>query len=299
LYALLVHPPANFPTKYTFTVPDGGSVSSVALSLEEEGLIKSPFVYKVLAVLTQSSSGIFAGEYYFHKGESVLSVVKRTTVGDFGLTPIVVFIPEGSTIFEIGAILEEKFTKINAQDFVELALKENAEGYLFPDTYSFLPNATEEKVFKVMRTNFETKISEIEERVNASDMRLEDIIIMASLIEKESADDLEERKTISGILWNRISIGMALQVDAVFPYINGKNTYELSTEDLDVDSPYNTYKYPGLPVGPIANPGLESIVAAIDPLPSNYLFYLHDNDGGVHYSVDFEGHKQNKFKYLR
>lgn len=299
LYALFIHYPANFPAKHTFTIEEGTTVSEVAGALKREGFIRSSFVFKVLAILSQSRSGIFAGDYYFDSGENVFAVVKRTTTGDFGLTPISVFIPEGSTIFDIGEILGARFDKISGERFIELALKEEAEGYLFPDTYQFLPNVNEKKVYKAMRENFDTKIESIEDRIASSTVSLEDIIIMASLIEKESADDFEERRTISGILWNRIDIGMALQVDAVFPYINGKNTYELTTEDLQVDSPYNTYTNPGLPPGPIANPGLESIIAAIDPLPTGYLFYLHDLNGNVHYSVDFEGHRQNKFRYLR
>lgn len=299
LYALFIQPPANFPAKYTFTVSGGASVSGVATSLQEEGLLKSPFVFKVLAVLMQSNSGIFAGDYYFDKGESVFNLVKRTTSGDFNLMPTSVFIPEGSNIFEIAKIFEDKFTKFQGEKFIELAVKKNAEGYLFPDTYQFLPNVSERKVFDTMRDNFDLKIAGIQEEIDAFDTSLEDIIIMASLIEKESANDFEERRIISGILWNRISIGMALQVDAVFPYINGKNTYELSIEDLNVESPYNTYQNPGLPVGPITNPGLDSIKATINPEPTNYLFYLHDDEGGVHYSADFEGHKENKFRYLR
>jgi len=299
LYALFIHPPVNFPTRHTFTVSGGAPIGSVAASLKEEGLIKSPFLFKVLTILTESNSGIFAGDYYFDEGENVLSLVKRMTSGDFNLTPTSVFIPEGSTIFEIAQILGDKFTKFQSEKFIERAVGEEAEGYLFPDTYQFLPNVSEKKVFKTMRDNFDSKVADIQEEIDAFDASFKDIVIMASLIEKESTDDFEERRIISGILWSRISIGMALQVDAVFPYINGKNTYELSTEDLSIESPYNTYTNAGLPIGPIANPSLESIIAAIDPEPSDYLFYLHDDEGGVHYSTNFEDHKANKFRYLR
>lgn len=299
LYALLFHYPATFPTNYTFTIREGETISDVAEELQAEGLIRSKSVYKLLAVLLESHSGVFAGDYYFRKGQNVFTIAKRTTTGDFELLPVTVFIPEGSTVVDIGHILEEKFTKIDADTFIALAEKEHAEGYLFPDTYHFLPNADEKRVFNTMRENFDNRIQGIQEEIDRSGIPFKDIITMASLIEKESANDPEERRTISGILWNRIAIGMPLQVDAVFPYINGKNTYELSTEDLQVDSPYNTYTNPGLPPGPIANPGLDSILAAIEPLNSDYLFYLHDKTGQVHYSVSFEEHKQKKFRYLQ
>src|SRR3989338_1471741 len=97
----------------------------------------------------------------------------------------------------------------------------------------------------------------------------------------------------------RIERGMLLQVDAVFPYIIGKNTFEVTLDDLKTDSPYNTYKYKGLPKGPISNPGMDAILAAVYPEKTDYLFYLSDLDGNMHYAADFEGHKVNKFRYLR
>ena len=120
---------------------------------------------------------------------------------------------------------------------------------------------------------------------------------MASILEKE-ARKREDREIISGILWKRIEIGMALQVDAPFVYYNGKGTYNLTTKDLKTDSPYNTYTRKGLPVGPIGNPGIDSILAAIYPKSSPYLFYLSDRDGNIYYSANFEKHKKNKILYI-
>jgi len=120
---------------------------------------------------------------------------------------------------------------------------------------------------------------------------------MASLLEEE-ARALETRRIIAGILWNRIKLGMLLQVDAVFPYIIGKNTYEVTLDELQVDSPYNTYKYPGLPVGPISNPGLSAIKASVTPIESKYLFYLSDKAGRMYYAENFEKHKENRIMYL-
>ena len=121
---------------------------------------------------------------------------------------------------------------------------------------------------------------------------------MASIIEKE-AHTSDDRRVISGILWERLKIGMPLQVDATFLYINGKNTYDLSVDDLAIDSPYNTYKYAGLPIGPIGNPGLDSLEAALAPMTSPYLYYLSDKSGKTYYARTFNEHKRNREKYMQ
>ena len=299
VYALFIEAPYNFPTKTIISVPEGSSLHETANILKEEKVIRSALWYKVFNVLSGNQTQIQAGDYYFKTRINLFKVTARIVTGQYDLTPVTVRISEGSTVFDIGEQLSSRLSRFDGDAFVERALKEEAEGYLFPDTYEFLPNVDEKKVFKVMRETFDKKVATITSQIKEFDQSFEDIIIMASIIEKESANDFEERQIISGILWNRISIGMALQVDAVFPYINGKNTYELSTDDLQVDSPYNTYKYPGLPIGPISNPSLDSILAAVTPIDTDYLFYLHDRDGNVYYSTNFESHKQNKFKYLR
>ena len=143
-------------------------------------------------------------------------------------------------------IFSKKISIFNSEKFLKLAVP--VEGYLFPDTYFFLPNITPEQIIDAMKNNFIKKVGDIYSKIERSDKSLEEIIIMASILEEE-ARIFETKKIISGILWQRIKIGMPLQVDAVFPYIIGKNTYELTKEDLSIDSPYNTYKYKGLPFG--------------------------------------------------
>jgi UPF0755 protein len=120
---------------------------------------------------------------------------------------------------------------------------------------------------------------------------------MASLLEKE-ARNATEAKTVAGILWKRISLGKPLQVDAPFLYVLGKTSAQLTTRDLTKDGPYNTYTRKGLPVGPIGNPGIAMIQAALNPIASQYLYYLHDRNGVIHYAKTYEGHLQNKKKYL-
>jgi len=148
-----------------------------------------------------------------------------------------------------------------------------------------------------MENNFNVKISEIQDKIEKSKKSLKDVIIMASILEKEG-NSFESNKIIAGILWKRIEIGMPLQVDAVFPYIIGKNTYELTLEDLKVDSKYNTYLHKGLPPGPISNPGIYSILATLEPIKTDNLYYLSDKNGTMHYATNFEQHKKNKELYL-
>ena len=160
------------------------------------------------------------------------------------------------------------------------------EGYLFPDTYLFLPGAEMEQIIGTMTDNFKKKAGDIGQ----------DIVIMASLIEKEVSDS-GDRKIVSGILWKRLEIGMPLQVDAVFPYITGKR--EILSDDLKIDSPYNTYLYKGLPLGPIANPGLDAIISAMNPIETKYLFYISDKKGITHFAATLEDHNKNIEKYLK
>lgn len=298
LYGLFIQAPSNFPVRTIVTIEEGASLSEIADRLDDTHVVRSSFLFKLFNVIARNQSRILAGDYYFDEQANLFTVIARISSGEQRLAPIRVTIPEGATILDIADIFSASFDSFDKDAFIELALKKKSEGYLFPDTYYFLPNIDEKKVFETLRDNFDRRIEEISPEIKAFGHSLEDVVIMASLLEKE-ARQLNTKKMIAGILWERLNIGLALQVDAVFPYIIGKNTFELTLDDLDIDSPYNTYKYPGLPPGPIANPGLDSLLAAVTPTQSDYLFYLSDKEGNMHYSATFEEHKRNKARYLR
>jgi len=207
-----------------------------------------------------------------------------------------VTIPEGSTIYEVAKILNKNISNFNEALFLDLAKEK--EGYLFPDTYFFLPNSSPEEIISIMTKNFESKTSSLLPTVEEFGKSLKDVVIMASIIEREVMTP-EDRRMVSGILWKRIAIGMPLQVDAAFIYVNGTTTPGLALKDLKIDSPYNTYLYKGLPIGPIGNPGLDAIRATLEPKSSPNLYYLSDKEGVTHYARTFEEHKENKEKYLR
>ena len=296
-YELFLSPPASFPVeKFTLTIEEGTTLSQVSGLLKEKALIRSEIFFKTVVVALEGEAGVRYGEYVFSGKENAWNIARRITEADFGLTLIKITVPEGATVSHMRVIFEARLPKFNGGVFERIAKRD--EGYLFPDTYRFLPNATELEVYQTLKGIFREKIATLENDIERSGRSLEEIIIMASLLERE-ARTTKTRRTIPGILWKRLDIGMPLQVDAVFEYIIGKNTFVLTLEDLKIDSPYNTYKYKGLPIGPIANPGMDSILAALNPKESPYLYYLSDKEGNIYYSRTFEEHVAKKARYLR
>lgn len=287
--------PSNFSIGRSFTVEEESSLSQIANQLEGQGFIRSSIVFVFLSKMTGLEKKIRAGEYWFQIPLSTLEIIRRFARADFGLSPVKITIPEGSSVEDVAEILVG-FNNFDKEEFLKKG--KDAEGYLFPDTYFFMPNITSEKLIETMRDNFNKKIKEIDGEIKESPRSLSEIIIMASLVEKEIANP-KDRKIVSGILWKRLDNRMPLQVDAVFPYIIGKNSFELTLDDLKFDSPYNTYLYKGLPPAPICNPGIEAILVAANPEPSLYWYYLSDKNGDTYFAETFEKHRLNKAKYLR
>jgi UPF0755 protein len=238
-----------------------------------------------LAILAALGGGLFLLIYNFLTPSEIVP-----------LKLIRITIPEGFNVRQIGSRLEEAGL-FRAEEFTKVALKE--EGFLFPDTYEFYAETTPESVISKMKKNFEVKVdSDILAEAKRQGRSLREIVIMASLLEEEAASD-KDWKIIAGILWKRIEERMPLAVDAALTYVTGRASSKLTDDDLALDSPYNTYKYNGLPAGPISNPGLGAMDAALNPTPSAYWFYLSDSKGVIHYAKTFEEHKLNKIRYLR
>lgn len=275
--------PIDFPSGAIVEIEKGSSLSAIAEKLEKEGIIKSSFGFKVLAKVSNKSKIIKSGEYLFKDPVFIFGVIARLTQGSFGFGTVKVFVPEGFANDDISNLFSE-FKNFNKEEF--LAKAKNFEGYLFPDTYLFLPSADADQIIKEMIDNFFKKAGSVDR----------DIVIIASLIEKE-VPKTEDRSLVSGVFWKRLEIGMPLQVDAVFPYITGIN--DVMLDDYKIKSPYNTYLNKGLPPGPISNPGLDAILAAHNPKESPYLFYLSGKDGKTHFAKTYDEHLANKEKYLR
>ena len=185
-------------------------------------------------------------------------------------------------------------------------LEHAEEGYMFPDTYLFPKQASGSAVAKKMRDTFDSKVTTpLNDQIAASDLSLHEIVILASLIEREAQID-EDRPLVSSVLMNRLDIGMKLDIDATIQYALGYQAAEkdwwkesLTFDDLKIASYYNTYTNAGIPPGPISNPGLTSIQAVLDPLSTDYLYYLHDSQGRIHPATTYEGHQANITRYLQ
>ena len=292
----LTSAPLNFPTGAIFTIEKGESLLEVANNLENSKIIRSKNIFQVLVMALASDKNVISGEYMFPGKESVLGVVLRLTRGIYLIPASKITVPEGATNVQIAELFSLNFHNFDKNNFLKIA--DDKEGYIFPDTYLFLPATDEKEVLRVMTDNFNKKISSFEEKIKNSGHSLGDIITMASIIEKEAGGS-KDGAIISGILWKRIDKGMVLQVDAPFLYILGKGSGSLTRADLAVDSPYNTYLYKGLPPGPIGNPGLIAINSALNPVQSSYFFYLHDSHGNIYYARTYAEHMRNRAKYLR
>jgi UPF0755 protein len=293
-YYILV-PPRSFPAGTIFEIPDGATFQQAAQMLEEKGVIRSSFALRVYIALVKYNHPIISGFYLLPEKESLSMIAERIVVGEYRIERVKILIPEGFDIWSLEKALTSAMPAFDGEKFLSIAKKD--EGYLFPDTYFFFTIVRPEEVVAKMRGNFNEKTKDIAGKIKASGHPLADIVTMASIIERETVTPAD-RRIVSGILWKRIKLGMPLQVDAAFNYVNGKSTYDLTLGDLQIDSRYNTYKYKGLPPGPIANPGLDTILAALEPTETQYLYYLSGKDGTMYYAKNFEEHKRNKVKYL-
>jgi len=247
-------------------ISSGESVNSIALELKNTNAIRNDFTLKLFIKLLKSGKGVISGDYLFKKNSPVYIVAWQLGRGHHNIEPIKVTIREGLTNAQIALTLADKLSGFRKDLFLSNA--ENKQGYLFPDTYFFFPLDTAGEIIEKLSNNFLNKTKNL----NISSQ----IITMASILEGE-AGGKEDVGIISGILWKRISLQMPLQVD--------------------IDK--STYTTKGLPLKPLNNPGLLSIEAAVSPIDSPYLYYLHDKNGKVHFAVTFEEHKRNINNYLK
>ncbi|MEK7136929.1 MAG: endolytic transglycosylase MltG [Patescibacteria group bacterium] len=295
-------------------VESGESVRAIAGSLRGADLIGSSHVFRLYVRWKELDRSFKPGVYLIPMGASYEEIARILTGGEG--EEMAVTIPEGFTIAQMDELLARidllepgalsacaKTCDFSAFEFLPAGDDRmphgRLEGYLFPDTY--FVNAAEFDVQKfherLLRTFEERVASGLQDDLAVSGRDLSDVITMASLIERETVTS-EERPIVSGILWKRLDAGRALDVDATVRYILEKPTNALTRSDLEFDSPYNTRRIAGFPPGPIANPGLASIKAALHPEDSPYWYYLHDNEGKIHYAETNDEHNVNKVRYL-
>lgn len=271
---LFLSPPGDFGKNTIFTIGNGAGLRNVSYNLKENNFIRSRVAFETLVILFGGEKHIIPGSYFFEKKLGVYEIARRISEGDKQLASLKITIPEGFNNQEIALTVSKKLPFFNKEEFLILA--KDSEGYIFPDTYFFSIDANEKEVFDYMSKNFEKKFKDIRIEIEKLGKNEKEILTMASILEREARGDID-REYVSGILWKRLNIGMALQVDA-WPA---------------------TYKEKGLPNHPISNPGLEAIHAALYPKTTPYLYYLHDKEGMIHYARSFAEHKANIAKYLR
>jgi len=296
----------------TFTVQKGWGDSEIAANLQKLKIIRSSYFFRFYVILSLKHSDLKAGEYNLSPRLSIYQIATKMVQGDVIRDNVVIL--EGWDIKDISKYLEQKgictqdyfisLTKKNyVAEFAFLADKPkdaDLEGYLFPDTYEISKTETCEDILNAMLANFDKKLTpelkaEIIKDPKGAPKSIFDIVTMASIIEKE-VRGLDDKKIVSGIFWKRIAIGMPLQSCATINFITGKNDPGAMLKDIQIDSPYNTYKYYGLPKGPISNPGINSIIAAIYPKKTNYWYYL--SNGKTIFSETLEQHNAARVKYL-
>ena len=287
-------------------VTDGEKLGSVATSLKQEGLIQFKFFFLLYGMM--SDTEVVAGTYELNTDMDYHALLTAMSARSGARQTVDITIPEGYSMDQIFTLLEENnvntvedLTETAANgdfdyDFLEGKEKGDAsrlEGYLFPDTYQFYCGGDPEDVIDKMLQNFDNKMTdELMAAVESSPYSLDEIIIIASLIEKET--DGNDRSVISSVIRNRLNnsgeTAGYLQIDASLLYALGEHKETLTEEDMQVDSPYNLYKYKGLPPTPIANPGMSSIRAALYPDDTNYYFYALGDDGVHHFFRTYQEH---------
>lgn len=297
--------------KVSFIVEKGKSASEVGETLYQNKLIRNKLVFKLYVQVLDKTKNINAGEFELSPSMSIPEIVNALGKGPKELW---VTIPEGlrkeEIVEKIIQALEIEVGETNAFRDKFLSLAKTYEGYLFPDTYLFPRDVPVEIVFEKLKSTFDEKYGDgVENYAKGSKYSKNEIVTMASILERETKS-LEEKPVVAGILWKRIENSWPLQVDASVQYavVNSKFKTQnskvddwwqvLTLDDLSIDSPYNTYKYKGLPPGPISNPGLVSLQSAARSQESDYWFYIHSPDGIIHYAKTPEEHAFNVRKYL-
>lgn len=301
----------NQPTKAVFLVQKGMNSKEIATNLQQKGLIKSDLFFRIYVIMFGQRTKLQAGRYDISSGMSMATIAQKIASGETIKNTVTVI--EGWDVQDMAEYLADKkiytmddflrATKATHQQFSFLQdkpAKLSLEGYLFPDTYEISGSETADELVIDMLNNFDKKLTpDLRSEIKKQKKSIFQIVTMASILEKE-VKTLDDKKMVAGILWKRIAEGMPLQVDATVNYITRKDHAGALIADTKIDSPYNTYKYYGLPLGPISSPGIDSLVAAIYPTKSNYWFYLSDpKTGKTIFSKTLDEHNHAVAKYLK
>jgi UPF0755 protein len=278
--------------KSSFTISSGESAYKVADMLIEKNIIGSKRMFLGLVKITNSGKKIQTGYYEFSQRDNIFTVLAQLRSGSKNFIKIT--IPEGSNIKQIAAIVKSKIPTFDEDKFIKIASERKLEGYLMPETYFVSQNFTEENMIKIMRDEFDKKVTAaMYDRAKELGIPMKNIIIMASIVEKEAVKP-EERAIIAGVFYSRLKKGIRLESCATVLYAMGIYKAALSIADTKYPSPYNTYLHYGLPPAPITNPGIEAIKAALYPVETENLYFVASGGGKHLFSPNLEQHVKNK-----
>lgn len=326
LWQSYVRYPDPKATDIQVAIEQGDGVKIISRQLKDKGLIPNRFFFECYVVLSQTQKNFQPGIFSLRPGMSYVSIVDALT--SIQSQEVTVTIPEGYTLTQIGELLEEKGL-VSMDEWISFVgeprgnnagrpsffvshefaptfsfleskpTERSLEGYLFPDTYRFLKGSSAEEIVIKMLTNFQNKLTpQMQLDIQTQGRTIHDVVTLASIVEREVQTDAD-RPLVADLFWRRLKIGMLLQADSTVNYITGGKTPSITYADRDIDSPWNTYKYKGLPPGPISNPGLAALIAAIYPKSNTAFYFLTDSEGNVHYARTNEEQVVNKQRYLK
>jgi len=297
----LSKPAADFPTNQNITIAPGTDVRTITEQMQEAKVVKSAQLLYFTLIFSHDPSNIKASTYVFDEPLDTFAVAKRLTEGDFDTDLLRFTHFEGERASAVSSRAGELFENFDEERF--LANTTELEGKLFPETYFIPPSYSDQEILALLLDTYTEKMSVLQEKIAAHPLTEAEVIILASIIERE-ANTPESMKLVSGILQNRLEINMALQADASIEYVietplGQLPPGQLAAELRELDSPYNTYLYTGLPPTPIGNPGLDAITAVLEPTESDYFYYITSDDGIFYYSETYDQHLRNISLYLR
>ncbi|MFC7320969.1 endolytic transglycosylase MltG [Halobacillus campisalis] len=302
-------------------IPLGSSTSEIAAILESEDVIKNAIIFRLYTKFN-NETGFQAGNYSFSASMTLDEIIESLQTGKTKDAAVRVTIPEGRNMEQIAEIYSEKleFTeeeflnKVNDEDYLNELIEDHPslltddilqeeiryplEGYLFAGTYDYdVEDPTIEETVEVMVSRTEEEFMEYSDEIEDSDMSIHEVITMASLVENEAPNE-ESRREIAGVFYNRLNEDMMLQTDPTVLYALGEHKDRVLYEDLEVESPYNTYQNKGLPVGPISSFNINSLQAVFNPVESDYLYFLANSEGEIFYSETLEEHNELKEEHI-
>ena len=279
-----------------FVVSISDTQTQIVSNLKTQGFIKSEWGFSEVLKIKGWENKIQPGAYQVSKNMDAWQLAVVLTKQPYQKW---VVIPEGLRKEQVADILQQQLNLSDSEK--QNFLNDAKEGYLFPDTYLLDSDYTGQQIAERMMTQFNTKAADVFNSATKANIRNDTLVILASLIQREAAND-QEMPTIAGVMWNRLTQNMPLQIDASVQYVLGKEGDwwpKITPADYQIDSPYNTYTNKGKPVAPICSPGLAAINAVVNYQDSDYLYYLHDSQGQIHLAKTYQEQLDNINKYLK